>query len=133
MMTAIGKARIIGAIVLVVAFGAGVAVGRYLLPPGQPVGVIISVKGSTRLPAELEDLDLSDSQRRQVQGFLHDGTLRIGRIVREFTIPIDAAIDSTDRQIRSILTAEQNRLLDEIRKEHPLKRMKEKRIIDTVR
>jgi hypothetical protein len=68
-----------------------------------------------------------------IRGFLRDGTMRIGRIVRDFTVPIDAAIDSTDRQIRSVLSAEQNRRLDDIRRNHPLKRMEEKRVIDTIR
>jgi hypothetical protein len=98
-----------------------------------PNGVMITVKGTTRIPDELESLDLADSQRVMIQGFLRDGTMRIGRIVRDFTIPIDAAIDSTDRQIRSVLSTEQNRKLDAIRRDHPLKRFEEKRVIDTIR
>ena len=133
MTGAVGRARLIGAALLLVSFGAGMAVGYYFLPRRAPDGVVISVKGSSRIPEELERLRLDDSQRVQIQAFLRDGTMRIGRIVRDFTVPIDAAIDSTDRQIRSVLTAEQNRALDEIRRDHPLRQMKEKRIIDTVR
>jgi hypothetical protein len=133
MISTINRARIFGAVLLVAAFGAGVAVGHYYLPLRAPDGVMITVKGSNRIPDELESLQLDDSQRVVIRGFLRDGTMRIGRIVRDFTVPIDAAIDSTDRQIRSVLSAEQNRRLDDIRRNHPLKRMEEKRVIDTIR
>jgi hypothetical protein len=133
MTSAIGKARLIGGILLLASFGAGVGVGYYFIPRQPREGVTIMVRGTTRIPDELETLQLNDSQRVLIRGFLHEGTMRVGRIVREFTVPIDAAIDSTDRQVRSVLTSEQNQKLDQIRRDHPLKRMEEKRIIDTIR
>jgi hypothetical protein len=132
MIDRISRARVIGALILVIAFAAGVLVGRYL--PREPrEGVTIIVRGSARIPEELEELGLTDSQRTIIRGFLHDGTLRIGSIVREFSVPIHAAIDSTDRQIRSVLSESQNRRLDDFRRVRPLRRMQEKRVIDTVR
>jgi hypothetical protein len=133
MISTITRARMVGAVLLLAAFGAGVAAGYFLIPRHAPDGVMITVKGTTRIPDELETLQLNDSQRVLIQGFLRDGTMRVGRIVRQFTVPIDAAVDSTDREIRSVLSQEQNRRLDQIRRDHPLKRMVEKRVIDTVR
>lgn len=134
MIDTLGRARIIGGVVLLLAFAAGVAVGRYLptMRNDEP-GVTIKVIGNTKIPSELEELGLTDSQRVLIQRHLHDGTERVGRILRSFMVPMDAAIDTTDRQVRSVLTEAQNRRLDEIRKDHPLKRMQERRVIDTVK
>jgi hypothetical protein len=133
MIDTIGRARIIGALVLLLAFGAGVAVGHYWLPNEPPNGIMISMKATDAIPAELTKLDLTDSQETQIRLFLHQGTERVGRVMHQFMGPIDAAVDSTDQQIRSVLTAEQIRMLDQIRKEHPLKQMRERKVIDTVR
>jgi hypothetical protein len=133
MIDAISRARIVGLIALIIAFGAGIAVGHYYWRTEPQAGVMISVKGTDRIPRELEELDLTEVQRTQIRQALHAGTIRVGQVVRNFMVPMDAAIDSTDREIRSFLNAEQNRRLDEIRKDHPLKQMKEKRIIDTAR
>jgi hypothetical protein len=133
MIDAIGRARLIGALVLLVAFAAGVAVGHYWLPRETPNGIMISLKATDEIPAELTKLDLTDSQEVQIRGFLHQGTARVGRIMHDFMGPLDAAVDSTDRQIRSVLTAEQVRMLDEIRKKHPLKQMREQRVVDSIR
>src|SRR3954468_18730844 len=133
MIDSIGRARIIGALLLLLAFGAGVATGHYWLPKEPPDGIMISMKATDVIPAELTKLDLSDAQETQIRVFLHQGTERVGRIMHQFTVPIDAAIDSTDQQIRSVLTAEQSRMLDEIRRDHPLRRKVERRVVDTVR
>lgn len=132
MIDTIGRARLLGLIALVVAFGAGIAVGHYYWRTEPEAGVMISVKGTDRIPKELEELDLTEAQRAQIRASLRAGTMRVGQVLRNFMVPMDAAIDSTDREIRSFLTAEQNRRLDAIRKDHPLKQMKEKKIIDTV-
>jgi len=132
MSDTIGRAPIIGALVLLIAFGAGVAAGHYWLPREAPDGIMISLKATDAIPAELTKLDLTDAQEGQIRGFLRQGTERIGRIMHQFMPSIDAAVDSTDQQIRSVLTAEQIRRLDEIRKEHPLKQMREKRVVDTI-
>lgn len=133
MMDAIGRARLLGALLLMVSFGAGVAVGHYLVPRRIPDGVVISVRASRGIPRELEDLDLTDPQRTRIREILRGGTQRTERILRSFMAPMDAAIDSTDREIRAVLSASQIRMLDEIRRTHPLKQMQEKRIIDTAR
>lgn len=133
MIDAMTKARLVGALILMLAFGAGIAVGHYLVPRSAPNGIMITVKGTTRIPDELEALSLADTQRVAIRGFLREGTMRVGRIVREFTVPIDAAVDSTDRQIRSVLSVDQLRRLDDYRRDHPLRKMEEKRIIDTIR
>src|SRR3954467_10063017 len=121
MIDTIGRARIIGALVLLIAFGGGVAVGHYWLPKEPPEGIMISMKATDAIPAELTKLDLSDAQKTQIRVFLHQGTERVGRIMHQFTAPIDAAVDSTDQQVRSVLTTDQIRMLDEIRRSHPLR------------
>lgn len=130
MIGAIGRARLVGGLVLVAAFGAGVAVGRYY-PERERAGVMIKVTSGTKIPRELEALSLTDTQRVLIRGHLRAGTERVGRVVRGFTVPMDAAIDSTDREIRSVLTEAQNRRLNVIRKDRPLR--VEKRVIDTTR
>ena len=133
MMDTIGRARLIGAAVLAAAFGAGVAVGHYVIPRRVPEGVVVSIKSAGRIPRELEELDLQPAQRERIRDILNAGTRRVGRVLETLMVPMDAAIDSTDAEVRQVLTPAQNRQLDEIRKVRPLKRLREKRMIDSSR
>jgi hypothetical protein len=131
MISPVMKARILGAMLLIAAAGAGFG-GGYAYRARQPAaGVMISVTGTDRIPKELEDLELTDAQRAAVRQALRNGTERVGRVLHLFTGPMDAAIDSTDREVRASLTESQNRRLDEIRKRRPLRQMKT--LVDTAR
>lgn len=133
MTDTIGKARLVGFAILVMAFALGVAVGHYAIPRRVPEGVMVTVKSSSRIPTELEALELTDAQRAEVRRILNAGTMRVGEVLRRMMAPMDSVIDVTDREIRSVLSADQIRELDEIRKARPLRRIREKRVIDTAR
>jgi hypothetical protein len=133
MTDAIGRARLVGAAIIVAVFIAGIAVGYYAIPRRVPEGVVITVKAGREMPRELEQLGLTEAQRSQIDRILTTGTQRAGRVVESLMAPMDAAIDSTDREIRQVLTETQNRALDELRKTRPLKRMRQKRVIDSTR
>lgn len=130
-MNSIVRARLMGLVVVLGAFAAGVIVGRRL-PQAHGVGVNLTVIQSDRIPAELERLSLTDSQRALIRTHLRTGSRRVQRVVEQFTIPMDAAIDSTDAEIRSVLTPAQNQELDVIRRDQPLKRVRERRVIDSL-
>ena len=133
MMDTVGRARLIGGVVLVAVFAAGIAVGQFVIPRRVPEGIAISLKASSRIPRELEALGLSETQRGDVARILNNGTKRVGRVLEGMMPPMNAVIDSTDREIRAILTEAQVRQLDAIRKEQPLRRMRTKRMIDSSR
>jgi hypothetical protein len=117
----------------VLAFAGGVAVGHYLIPRRVPEGVVVTIKSTSRIPTELEELELTDAQRTEVRRILDTGTMRVGEVMRRMMAPMDSAIAATDREIRGVLDADQIRELDEIRKARPLRRIREKRVIDTAR
>jgi hypothetical protein len=133
MMDTIGRARMIGAVVLLLVFGAGVAVGHYVIPRRVPEGIVVSVKASNRIPRELEALALSDSQRARITRILGQGTSRVGQVLEQMMVPMNAVIEDTDREVRTVLTAAQNRRLDELRRDRPLRRMRQKRVLDSAR
>ena len=126
MITAITRARLLGALILVVAFAAGLGVGRYL-PRAEPEGLRVMFKASDRIPVELERLNLTDSQVVAVRRILRRGTIRVDSVMQSFVPAMDAAIGATDSEIRIVLTPGQRTALDAARKERPQKIMKRQR------
>jgi hypothetical protein len=126
MISAITRARLFGALILVVAFAAGMAVGRYL-PRTEPEGLRVMFKASDRIPVELERLNLTDSQVVAVRRILRRGTGRVDSVMQSFVPAMDAAIGATDSEIRIVLTPAQRTALDAARKERPMKVMKRER------
>jgi hypothetical protein len=131
-MSPLVRARLIGAVVLLGAFGAGVFVGRYL-PQPEVDGVRVMIKASDRIPLELDALGLTDAQRAALRPILQRGTLRIDSVMKSLLPAMDGAIGATDSEVRLMLTPNQRTALDAARRKHPMKTIQERRVIDTIR
>ena len=129
MMSPVVRARLLGALILVLAFVAGVAVGRYL-PRSQPDGITVMIKATDRIPAEIDRLGLTDSQRVVIRGILRRGTMRVDSVMRDFMPRMTGAVTVTDSEIRTILTTEQRAAFDAERKAHPLENVNRRKIIE---
>jgi hypothetical protein len=77
------------------------------------------VTATNAVPTELTALGLSEAQRAELGPILLRGRDRVIRVVDRFTPVIQAALDTTDTEIRAILTQEQRRQFDSVRVAHP--------------
>ena len=117
-MSAMSRARLLGLVVVVLAFVAGVATGMAIdRRPRQ--GVSVTVTATNAMPRELEQLGLTESQRTTIRGILVRGRDRVIRVVRDFEPMMRTAVDSTDREIGAVLTPEQRSALERYRKDNP--------------
>ena len=117
-MSAMSRARLLGLVVVVLAFVAGVATGMAIdRRPRQ--GVSVTVTATNAMPRELEQLGLTESQRTTIRGILVRGRDRVIRVVRDFEPMMRTAVDSTDREIGAVLTPEQRLALERYRKDNP--------------
>jgi hypothetical protein len=119
-MAPIVRARLLGGVVVLVAFAAGVltgvAIGRR---PREGVTVTVMATKTTALPRELERLGLTDAQRVQIGTILDRGRERVFAVVRDFDPRMRLAMDSTNAEIDAVLTAAQRASWAEYRKQHP--------------
>ena len=105
------RARVIGAIMLVVVFAAGLEAGTaWTRVRGSRIDV--QVRLSTKLPDELVRLDLSPAQQDSLRHILVVGQQRLRGVLREFEPRLRATIDSADAAIRATLTPEQRKRFD---------------------
>ena len=117
-MSAMNRARLLGLVVVVLAFVAGVATGLAIdRRPRQ--GVSLTVTATDAMPRELEQLGLTDSQRTEIRAILVRGRNRVIRVVRDFEPTMRTVVDSTDREIGGVLTAAQRSALERYRKDNP--------------
>ena len=112
------RARVLGAIVVVAAFVAGVFTGMAIRPRGRP-GVNLTVTATNEIPRELDQLDLTDSQEVVIRQILTRGRDRVLGVVRDFDPRMRAAMDTTNREIDEVLTEVQRAALAAYRKDHP--------------
>lgn len=125
-MSAMSRARLLGLVVVVLGFVAGVATGMAIdRRPRQ--GMSLTVTATDAMPRELERLGLTDSQRTEIRAILVRGRDRVIRVVRDFEPIMRTAVDSTDREIGTVLTPEQRAALERYRRDNPP--MMERRII----
>ena len=110
----IARARLLGAAALIGAFALGCA-GTWLALRARDPGVRVMITATDAIPTELERLTLSDAQRAQVQQALSRGRDRVLRVVDAFEPEMQAAMDSTDQEIRAMLTTQQRTQLDAAR------------------
>lgn len=110
------RARVLGLIIVVLAFAVGVAVGL-AVPRRPPEGVTFRV--TDRIPRELERLDLSSEQSERIRAILARGSGRVQVVMLEMEPRLRAAFDSVDREIATVLTPSQRAALAEARKERP--------------
>jgi hypothetical protein len=119
-MSAIVRARLLGSLVVALAFVAGVATGIAVeRRPREGLNVMVTATASDALPRELERLDLTDAQRGEIRSILVRGRDRVLAVVRDFDPRMSAAVDSTNHEIDAVLTPVQRASLAEYRKDHP--------------
>lgn len=119
------RARLVGALALVGAFVAGgMTVWAFTHEPED--GMRLSITATDQMPAEIERLGLDTAQRTRIQHVLQQGRDRVLRVVDTFDAPMRAAVDSTEREIREILSPTQRAALESWRLERgpPLKRVR---------
>lgn len=117
MIQPLTRLRLLGALLAAIAFAAGLAAALVLVDRREPPRLIITA--TNEVPRELERLSLSAAQREQLRPILQRGRDRVVRIVDEFTPRMQAAMDSTDAEIRAILDVTQARQFDSTRRTNP--------------
>ena len=116
----IARARLLGLLVVVLAFAAGVMTGVAVERRPRPgLSVTFTATASDRMPRELEQLDLTDAQKVQIRSILVRGRDRVLGVVRDFQPRMRAAMDSTNSEIDAVLTPPQRESLAEYRRAHP--------------
>ena len=119
-MSPIVRARLLGSLVVALAFAAGVMTGFAVeRRPRAGLSVIVTATATDRMPRELEQLDLTDAQEVQIRSILARGRDRVLGVVRDFQPRMGAAMDSTNAEIDAVLTPAQRASLAEYRRAHP--------------
>ena len=119
-MSPIVRARLLGSLVVAVAFAAGVMTGVAVARrPRAGLNVIVTATATDRIPHELEQLGLTGAQEVQIRSILVRGRDRVLGVVHDFDPRMRAAMDSTNAQIDSVLTPPQRASLAEYRRAHP--------------
>ena len=119
-MSPIVRARLLGSLVVALAFAAGVMTG-FAVERRPRAGLSVTVTATTtdRMPRELEQLGLTDAQEVQIRGILVRGRDRVLGVVRDFQPRMREAMDSTNAEIDAVLTPTQRASLAEYRRAHP--------------
>jgi hypothetical protein len=115
MISSLARARVLGALLALGAFALGVLAGVRFSERDRP-GVSITVTATDRMPRELERLNLSEAERGQIQAALRRGRDRVMHARDQIDSLMQTAVDSTDAEIRGILSEEQRASLDSARR-----------------
>ncbi|HUQ82856.1 MAG TPA: hypothetical protein VM076_17020 [Gemmatimonadaceae bacterium] len=127
-MSPIVRARLLGSLVVILAFVAGVATGiAYQRRPREGLNVMVTATATNAMPRELEQLGLTDAQRTELRQVLTRGRDRVLTVVRQFDPAMRAAMDTTEIEVGAVLTEPQRAALAAYRREHPQR--KDERII----
>jgi Spy/CpxP family protein refolding chaperone len=119
-MSPIVRARLLGSLVVALAFVAGVMTGLAVeRRPRAGLSVTVPATASDRMPRELEQLDLTDAQAVRIRSILVRGRDRVLGVVRDFQPRMREAMDSTNTEIDAVLTPAQRASLAEYRRAHP--------------
>ena len=119
-MSPIVRARLLGSLVVALAFAAGVMTGLAVERRPRPgLSVTFTATATDRMPRELEQLDLTDAQEVRIRSILVRGRDRVLGVVRDFQPQMRTAMDSTNAEIDAILTPTQRTSLAEYRRAHP--------------
>ena len=114
------RARILGSLVVVIAFVAGVMTGLAIeRRPRNGLNVTVTATTTNRMPRELEQLDLTDAQRGELRTILVRGRDRVLGVVHDFEPRMKVAMDSTNAEIDAVLTPAQRASLASYRRAHP--------------
>lgn len=119
----LGRVRLQGLALLIVALGVGLVAGMALervrtfhRAPPRPRPMEPTQAG---LPPDLARLDLTEDQRTQIQAIFEQARPLTDSILAEMLPRLRAVEDSTRSLIRAVLTVEQRRRYDEIRRREP--------------
>ena len=115
MSTPLARVRALGALLALAAFVLGVLAGVRYSERVRP-GVSITVTATDRIPEELERLDLTNAEREPIQAALRRGRDRVMRARHQIDSLMESAVDSTDMEVRSILTDAQRASFDSARR-----------------
>jgi hypothetical protein len=123
MISSLARARILGALLALTTFALGVGAGVWYRGRVRP-GITITVTATDHLPAELERLGLTEAERGPVHAALQRGRDRVLRARDQLDILMHSAVDSTDQEIRAVLTDAQRASFDSARRVNgpPLRR-----------
>lgn len=129
MISSLARARLAGAVLALATFALGVASGVWYSNRELP-GLDIRVTATDRMPRELERLGLSDAQRAPIHDALLRGRERVLRVTDALQGRMQGAVDSTDTEIRALLSDAQRASFDSARRANgpPLR---QKRVILT--
>lgn len=108
------RARVWGAVALAFAFAFGFC-AAWLVLRERIAGMQVTITATDELPDELVRLGLSDDQRVQAREVIRRGRDRVLRVVDAFDPAMRAAMDSTDAEVRTILSTEQRAAFDAAR------------------
>ena len=109
------RARLLGALVLLAVFAAGVMAGT-AWSRMRPQGINVNVRMTTELPRELRRLDLSPTQEDTLRRILTGGQERTLKVLRDFEPRMRATMDSLDAEIHTVLTPSQRTAFDASRR-----------------
>jgi hypothetical protein len=115
MISRLSRARVYGAALALAMFALGVAVGMWHSQREQP-GTNIRVTATDRMPTELQRLGLGAAQDSAVREALRRGRDRVLHVGDEIHGRMQSALDSTDAEIRVLLTPQQRASFDSARK-----------------
>ena len=115
MMSSLARARALGALLALGAFALGVVAGVGYAERERP-GVSFTITATDQMPKELDRLGLTDSERVAIQAALRRGRDRVLRSRDQIDALMEAAVDSTDQEIRGLLTAAQRASFDSARR-----------------
>ena len=118
-MSPIVRVRVLGLLVVAVAFIAGVATGIAIdRRPRQGMNVMVTATATDAMPRELERLGLTEPQRGEIRTILVRGRDRVFTVLRDFEPRMGRVMDSTNIEIDAVLTEAQRASLAEYRRTH---------------
>ncbi len=112
------RARMVGLLIVVMAFGLGGYAG-YTLARRPSAGMVMTLTTSDAIPEELMRLDLSDAQQQEVRQILRAGRPRVLRVLEEMEPRMRAALQLTESEIEGVLQPDQLVRWKEFRRLNP--------------
>ena len=115
MISSLARARAFGALLAIATFALGVAAGIWYAGRIRP-GLNITITATDRMPRELERLELTDAERVPIQEALRRGRDRVLHANSDLAARMQIVVDSTDQEIRALLSPEQRFSFDSARR-----------------